>query len=165
LGIEVGQYGVLRHDRTPNRASEAERAEQERIQKDRRARRDSWEPVFEEIDGILMNLADIESEVRKEAPRDRDAIDAAGLGRIRSRLENIFDRCPNALTGPLLAVAAEVAKLRKIIILPDTEVTDEYARRLTSTPPSELPPEDLAQSAGGKAIDVFPARTSRANVT
>jgi len=153
VGIAVWQHRELSHYRRADRELETQHAEQESLRRARRARRDSWEPGFTEIQELLIKLEDIESEAREQGPLSHDVIDAADLGRLQRRLENVSERCPDTLHDPLLAVAMVVAKFRRVIIKSDTEVTDEYASAVASTPPGDPAPRVMADALGAKAIE------------
>lgn len=155
LGIAVWQRRDLRRYRKADQARAARQAEQEHLRQDRRARRESWEPVFKEIQELLIRLEDIESEARESGPLDRDALDVAELCRMQRRLENVSARCPGTLRDPLQAVATAITNFRSLAILPDNEVTREYTNALCSTPSASLPSNILASALGAKAIDQY----------
>jgi hypothetical protein len=157
VGIAIWQHRDLRRYRKVDQAFETQRAEQENLRQVRRTRRDSWEPVFKEIQELLIKLEDIESEARDQGPLDRETIDIADLGWMQRRLENVSDRCPDMLRDPLRAVAMAVARLRSVIIIPDVDVTHEYEKALTSTPPSNLPQGITASALGARAIEQYRA--------
>src|SRR5690348_942208 len=58
LGIAVWQRRDLGRYRKADQANAARQAEQEHLRQDRRARRESWEPVFKEMQELLIWLED-----------------------------------------------------------------------------------------------------------
>lgn len=126
--IAVWQRHDLRRYRRAEEALKAQRAALERLRQDRRARRESWDPVLNEIQELLIRLEDVGSEAREEGPLDQNAIDDTELGRIQRRLENVSTRCPESLHDPLQAVASAVTKFRNIRIPAETGTPREYAR-------------------------------------
>jgi hypothetical protein len=157
VAIATWQRHDLRRYRRTDQAFERQREEAERLRQDRRARRESWEPVFTEIQELLIELEDIESEARELGPLDHDAIDGSKLRRIQRRLENVSPRCPRTLRDPLQAVASAAAGFRSIVVLPDAGVTSQYAKELSSTSPGGPAPEIRASALGAKAIEQYKA--------
>jgi hypothetical protein len=153
--IAIWQHNDLRRYRQAERAIEAQRGALERSRQDRHDRRESWEPVFREIQELLIKLEDIESEAREVGPLDRDAIDRRELCRIQRRLKNVASRCPCTLHDPLHAVASAVTGFQSVVFLPDTTVTSEYARALDSAPPDNPIPEIKACALGAKGIEQY----------
>ena len=132
-------------------------AERERLQTERRASRDFWRPVIDEIRALLVPLEEIEAEVLEEGPLDHSTIDADLLGRIQRRLEGVSRRCPASLVGPLSAIATAVAVIGSTHIPSDMEVTDHYYIALTSNPPGPLTAEVRASAIGAKAVAQYRA--------
>ena len=155
VAIAVWQHHDLRRYRRADRALEAQREALERSRQDRHARRESWEPVFREIQELLIKLEDIESEAREVGPLGRDAINGSELRRIQRRLENVSTRCPCALRDPLQAVASAVTGFQNIVVLSDADVTSEYAKALASTPPGSPVPEIKAGALGATSIEQY----------
>jgi heme exporter protein D len=157
VGIAVWQRRDLRRYRKADQARSARQAEQEHLRQDRRARRESWDPVFREIQELLIWLEDIESEARESGPLDRDELDVFELCRMQRRLENVSGRCPGTLRDPLQAVATAITKFRSIVTLSDDEVAREYTKVLCSTPSASLPSNIMASAIGAKATDQYKA--------
>lgn len=155
LGVAFWQHRDLRRYRRTEQESKEESAKEERERQARRARRESWEPVFKETQETLTRLEDIESEVRQQGPLTRKAIDAAELGRLQRRLQNVAERCPEALRDPLRDVAKATAWLRGVDILSDTEVIEKYTDALTGGHPGDLAPEIWASALGARAIEQY----------
>lgn len=155
-GIAGWQHKTLHTYRKADRRQNAERAAQDREREDRRARRDSWEPVFKEIQAVLRRVEDVESEARNR-PLDRQAMARANLGRVQRRLETLSDRCPPPLTKPLQTVAAAVAKLQTVPVPTDTDVQRAYTKAVESTPPCDPAPEFMASAIATEAIGQYQA--------
>jgi hypothetical protein len=153
--IAIWQHRDLKRYRQAGQAIESQRQALERSRQDRHDRRESWEPVFMEIQELLIKLEDVESEAREVGPLDRDAIDRRELRRIQRRLGNVSDRCPCALHDPLHAVASAVTGFQSIVFLPDSAVTSEYAQAVEGAPPGSPIPEIKASALGTKGIEQY----------
>jgi hypothetical protein len=153
--IAIWQHRDLRRYRQADQAIGAQHEAHERSRQDRRDRRESWEPVFREIQELLIKLEDVESEAREVGPLDRDSIDRRELRRIQRRLENVSGRCPCTLHDPLQAVASAVTGFQSIVFLPDAVVTSEYAQALDRALPGAPVPEIKASTLGGKGIEQY----------
>jgi len=157
VGIAASQRRDLRRYRRTEQEAKEKSDKKEGERRARLARRESWEPVFREMQGTLTKIEDIESEVRQQGPLTRKAIDVVELGRLQRRLENVAERCPEALGDPLRNVANAIASLRSIDILSDAEVIEKYTDALTGDHPGNLPPEIWPSALGSRAIEQYKA--------
>jgi hypothetical protein len=155
--IAVWQQREIVCYRKADRAQQDADAELERLQSERRTRRDYWRPVIDEIRVLLVPLEEIAAQVLEQGPVDHSTIGVDLLTCIQWRLQCVDRRCPTSLHDPLLAVATAVAVLGGIAVPSDVEVTDDYYRALNTIPPAPLTGEVLASVLGAKAVAQYRA--------
>jgi hypothetical protein len=163
--IAIWQQREISRYRKADHAVQEAAAERGRLQSERQARRDFWQPVVDEIRVLLVSLEEIETRILDQGPLDHSTIDADLLGHIQRRLESISDRCPISLHDPLLAVASAIAVLGRTVILTDAEVTGHYYATLTGTPPVRPADRFLASAIGAKAVDQYRAAQNLQDAT
>jgi hypothetical protein len=153
--IAIWQRHDLRLYRQADHALEAQITARERLQQERRSRRESWEPVFTEIQDLLIKLEDMESEARDVGHFTKNSVERNELGRIQRRLENVSMRCPDSLHDPLQIVASAATSFRRIALFSNAAASCEYSAALENFGQNSLIKEHEGCALCTKNIELY----------